>query len=77
MQARELFGLAVRLGGLVFLVFSLFDFVHVLLKVLGMADPSATPLASTLVAAVSYLVIGTIGLLGADWLVRVSYRDKK
>jgi hypothetical protein len=77
MQARELFGLALRLGGLVFLVFSLFDFVQVLLNVLGTPDPSATPLAATSFAATIYLAIGVIGLLGADWLVCLSYGPDK
>ncbi len=73
MQARDVFGLAVRIGALVFLGFSLYDAFWVLAKGLGLEMQSTRPLSTIFAATIFFAAIAVAGLLGADRLVNFSY----
>jgi hypothetical protein len=73
MQPRALFGVAVRIAGLVFLAFSLFDLAYAALKWLGLPTPSSLPVTTDLTAGVMYLAIALFALLRADLLVNLTY----
>jgi hypothetical protein len=77
MQARDWFGVAVRIAALVFLALALFEAFYVVAKLVGLTTRSTLPLSTDLVAAVFYAIFAALGLFGADWLVNISYRTAK
>ena len=73
MKARDLFGVSIRIAGLVFFVFAMFDSVHILIKALHLPDTSQIPVSVDIVAALTYLVLTALCLLAANPLVRLTY----
>jgi hypothetical protein len=74
MTVKDLFGLAVRIAGVVFVVFGLFDLVDVFVKLMGLPMPSRYPAATDAVAAIIFFIFGAIFILGADLITRLIYR---
>ena len=77
MQARDVFGLVIRIGALVFLGFSLYDAFWVLAKLVGLEMPSTRSLSTIVAATIFFAVLAVAGLLGADRLADFSYRKAK
>jgi hypothetical protein len=77
MQARDVFGLAIRLGALVFMGFSLYGAFWVVAKALGLELPTTRPLSTIVAAMIFFAGIAVAGLLGADRLVIFSYGKAK
>lgn len=77
MQPRQLFGVAVRTSGLVFLVFSLLDLSHMVARLMEIPTPSQYPIVSYAWGVGLYLFFCAILLRGADWIVCFAYgRDR-
>lgn len=77
MSPRLLFGLAIRIAGLVFLSFSLFDLFYVVEVLAAIPTSSTRPLASVALAAVFFLAISLAALFGSELLVNLSYGREK
>lgn len=73
MQPRQLFGVIVRVGGLVFLIFSMMDIIHVIAHLAGLSIPSKFSAAESLWAACFYFALGIVLIRGAEWIVRFAY----
>jgi hypothetical protein len=76
MTARELYALAVRLGGLTFWVFAVFDFTYALRPIAGLPLPMKYPAKADAMFGVMWFVLGLILTLIADPLSRLVYRRK-
>jgi len=76
MSPRELYGLVTRIGGLVFLIFAVFAFVHALATWFRLPFPSPHPAAEDLLAAIVWLILGLILTLGSEMLTRFAYGAK-
>ena len=72
-MGRQIFGALVRFGGLALLLMSVFDAVHIVLKLLGVDYTSRYPIAADVYGAILYLVLGAAILLGARALERLAY----
>jgi hypothetical protein len=72
-KARDLFGLAVRIAGLVFLTLALFDGIYVLAPYVGAPLQSARPAGATAYAALCYTVIGFLLIVLARPIAWLSY----
>ena len=70
MTSRELYCLAVRLGGLVFWVFGAFALVHIIALPLGMPLPPRFSLSTAVVTFASWVVLGFAATFGANALTR-------
>ena len=77
MQAPDLFGVFVRVGGLGMIVVMGFDLFHVLLRLLGISYQETPPMAALLVGAGGWLFFGIALLGGADKIVRIAYGDNE
>jgi hypothetical protein len=73
MQARELFGVFVRTGGLVFVVFSFFDLLHFVTQLVGLTHPTLMSRLAVGLAAAFYFVVGVATICGAQRIVRLVY----
>lgn len=76
MQGRELFGVLVRAGGVVLVLFAVFDLVHVIAKLLDIDLHSQYSTGAYVMGVVAYLIPGLMLLLRADWVVAIAYRGK-
>ena len=76
MTPRDLYGLAVRLGGVVFWIFGAFDVVHGLVQQLGVPLPTKYTFAQDCMIGASWFVLGLLMTYGADFLTRVAYGHK-
>ena len=77
MTARDLYGLAVRLAGLVFWVFAAFDLVYAIVKPLGIPLPSRYTESSDLVITAAWILLGIAATAAADILTRFAYGKGK
>ena len=77
MTARDWYGLAVRLAGLAFFVFALFDVVHVLSQQLGLPLPSRYSATADAIAAGFFFVLGLFLTFAAGALTRLTYGPPK
>ena len=74
MQPRELLGVLVRAGGLVRVLLSAFDFVHVGEKVAGIPWASSyLPFNRVILAGVVYVALGLAIIWFAEAIVRFAY----
>ncbi len=74
MSARELFGVIVRTGGLVSIMFGIFGMWDLLKRSIGL--PSNNPditLARLLLSIGFYTIFGLILIIGANLIVRLIY----
>ena len=72
MWARDLFGLIVRVTGVGFVIFSVFDLFYAAAALIGL------PLQSyggriDLAAAALWLAMGVIFISRAEWITRIAY----
>lgn len=74
MSPRDIYGLAARLGGLVFWVFAAFAFVHALASYFHVPIPAKYSVSIDLLVAATWVVLGIALTLGADALTSVAYR---
>jgi hypothetical protein len=74
MSPRDVYGLAARIGGLVFWIFAAFDLVHALASYLDMPLPAKYSVSTDVLGAVAWIVLGVALTLGADGLTRLVYR---
>jgi hypothetical protein len=77
MKARDLYGLAIRIGGLVFFVYAGFDATHVIAAMAGVPIPGQYSLADLKLATASYATFGLVMTFGAGLLVRAVYGPDK
>lgn len=77
MTTQDIYGLAVRLGGLVCWVFALFAFIHVLALVIGVPLPSKYPLKVDVLIGLVWLITGLILTFAADPITAFVYREKR
>jgi hypothetical protein len=77
MTARDLYGLAVRIAGLTFLVLAFFDASHWAIKQLRLPMPSSYTAGTDAVAAAFFLVAGLLLTFGAGVLTRLAYGGPK
>jgi hypothetical protein len=77
MKARDWYGLAIRIAGLVFFVYAGFDVAHLIAPLTGADVPSQYPLSSVKFAAMSYFIFGLILTFGAGLVVRLVYGAEK
>jgi hypothetical protein len=77
MTARDLYGLVVRIAGLVFLVLAFFDASHWAIKQLGLPMPSPYAAGTDAVAAGCFLAIGLLLTFGAGLLTQLAYGRPK
>ena len=74
MQPRELLGVLVRAGGLVLVLFSAFDFLHVGEKLVGIPWASSyPPFSRVILAGVVYIAFGLAIIWFAEAIVRFAY----
>ena len=73
MQPRQLFGVIVRVGGLVLLIFAMADMVHAVAHLAHLSIRSKYSAAGDLTAACFYFVVGILLIRGAEWIVRFAY----
>lgn len=76
MQGRELFGVLVRAGGVVLLLFAAFDLVHLIAKLLDIDLHSQYSAGAYVMGMVGYLIPGLLLLLRAEWIVALAYRER-
>jgi hypothetical protein len=77
MSPRDVYGLAARIGGLVFWIFAAFDLVHALASYLHVPLPGKYSVVTDVLGAIAWIVIGIALTLGADGLTRLAYRTAK
>lgn len=82
MKASELFGVAVRVIGLLVLLYGLYDiwggfdnFFENLLPSNQGSDSSSSSVLSYFVFGVPEFILGALMFFLADWIVRLAYRD--
>jgi hypothetical protein len=76
MKMRDFYAFAVRLGGLTFWVFGLFDFVYALRPIAGLSMPAKYPPKIDVMLGVIWIVLGCVLTLVADPLSKIVYRQK-
>lgn len=77
MQARDWFGVAVRLIGFALVVYGIYDFFYLVLHVAGI-DPSHRdeyPIALIAAASVFFFGLGGAIMAQAELIVRLAYRN--
>lgn len=77
MSPRDVYGLAARVGGLVFWVFAAFALVHALTSFLHVPIPAKYSVSTDLFIAAVWFVLGVALTLGADALSRLAYRTSR
>jgi len=78
MEERKIFGVAVRIGGLVFILYSMLPLFYVVAKLLGIATRSQMSLAGDIWGFAFFSLIGIALVRGGDWIVQFAYglKDK-
>lgn len=74
MSPRDIYGLAARLGGLVFWVFAAFDLVHALASYFHVPIPAKYSVSTDVLVAATWVAFGIALTLGADTLTSLAYR---
>jgi hypothetical protein len=77
MNARDFYGLIVRIAGSAFVVFALFDLVRAASTGLGFPLGSTDPVSNDLIGAFEWGVIGVAMLIAAERIVRLVYGRPK
>lgn len=77
MTTRDIYGLAVRLGGLVCWVFALFALIHVLALATGVPLLSKYPLKADVLIGLGWLITGSILTFAAEPITALVYRQKR
>jgi hypothetical protein len=77
MTAEDLFGLIVRLAGLMFILFGLADLFHAVAAAAGVPIPAPFGVNTVLVAAAGWVVVGVVLFGGADAITRLAYRKRR
>ena len=75
MSAKELFGVVLRLIGLVLCLLSLWYFIYVPVVLFGPEVPGGPPFYQYLISGMICLVIGLYFLRGAPHVARFSYPE--
>jgi len=73
MKARDIFGVGVRLGGLVLIVFGLIDLVDVLIRLAGLPLESPRPTSTVALAAFIYAFVGLLVFASAGVITSIAY----
>jgi hypothetical protein len=73
MKVRDLYGLAVRLAGLVFFLYAIFDLVHLIAPMAGIAMPSQYPPSVLAAVCGVWLLLGLVLTFGANAITRIVY----
>jgi len=73
MTAKDLFGVAIRIGGMVFIVYALFGLIRAVVQLTGLPYPSQYSLEVDLISTAGYFVLGLALVMGAGIIVRASY----
>lgn len=73
MPPRDLLGVFVRFGGLLLLMFGIFDLCYVVIKLLRLPTSSVRPIPQDVLAAIFFFVLGFGILFCAKWIVRLAY----
>jgi len=68
-----MFGVIVRATGFGLIVFSLFDFVGLIMRVLGLPGHTDAAFESVLIAGGAYFLLGLAIICAADLIVRLAY----
>jgi len=76
MTARELFMVAVRLGGVLSWTFGLFDLVHAAVALLVPSLQERYPPGTDVIGALGYFGVGTALFFGTPALARMAYGDQ-
>ena len=77
MTVEDLFGLAVRLAGLTFVVFGVFSLIHVAAALVGLPLPPRYPTEESLAIGAVWLALGAGVIRGADAITRLAYRGRR
>lgn len=77
MAPRDLYGLAVRIAGLVFWVFGAFGLIHLVARPLGMPYPSRMTQPEAIVTTVSWFILGVAATFSAEVLTRLAYGKRQ
>ncbi len=77
MTGRDLFGVVVRVAGLVLVMYALWNLWFAFFQLVGMAGPKDFNLAWYFAFGVPALVVGLYFLRGAPHLLRFSYPDRR
>jgi hypothetical protein len=73
MTARDLYGVAVRLFGLILLFIGVGGVFGVAARMLGLSWTTGHPLMTDALASIIYLIFGAVMIFGANLIVRISY----
>jgi hypothetical protein len=77
MTVKDIFGLIVRIAGMTFIVFGLFDLVRVVATLVGLPMQSRYSVQVDATAAVFYFIFGVAFLVSAKLITRLVYgRDE-
>ncbi|MDR3734310.1 MAG: hypothetical protein P4L10_02110 [Acidobacteriaceae bacterium] len=76
MQAKDVFGIVLRIIGVICLVWAVLDAT---LAIYWATDPlwRGAPVTMEATRAVIYLVVGLLLLLGTKWVVRLAYEKEQ
>jgi hypothetical protein len=73
MAPRDWLDLAVRMTGLMFIVFAIFDVFFAVTKVFGIQTGSSAALSADILAAIYYTGMGIVILWYAPWIVHLAF----
>jgi hypothetical protein len=73
MPPKDLLGVFVRFGGLLLVLFGIFDLYFVFLKLFGLPTTSVRPVEQDAQAAIFYFILGFGIIFCAKWIVRLAY----
>jgi hypothetical protein len=78
MEERKIFGVAIRIGGFVFILYSMLILFYVVAKLLGIATRSQMSLAGDIWGFAFFFLIGIALVRGGGWIVQFAYglKDK-
>jgi len=72
-KARDWYGLAIRVAGLVFVIYAIFDLTHLIAPMFGAQMPNPYPTSGLEFAIAVWLVLGLALTFGAGILTRMAY----
>ena len=76
MIIRDIFGLVVRLAGLMMVVFGIFDGLHAAMSLLGLPLSSHYGALTDVIAALIWFLLGAVFIVGARTITRLAYRGE-
>lgn len=74
---KDIFGLTIRIGGLVLIVLSLMDVIGVVWHLIGISPHQDITTWQVAAAAISYFVPGALLIFFADPIARLAYGSRK